>query len=157
MPGHAKAIMEELDERECRRLVSLGVIGRIAYVGRYDLTVLPDNYRFVDGDILFRTAQDSLTGEDLRTGIAHADYKVAFEIDHFDESTPGGLERSRPGSRPPCGLRGRAGRGRGCGCTPVAQRGKRSLHPHHAGPDHRAACPPAGLSHLARPETWRSQ
>jgi hypothetical protein len=60
---------------------------RIAYVGRYDLTVLPVNYRFVDGDILFRTAQDSLTGEDLRTGIAHADYKVAFEVDHFDEST----------------------------------------------------------------------
>jgi nitroimidazol reductase NimA-like FMN-containing flavoprotein (pyridoxamine 5'-phosphate oxidase superfamily) len=87
MPGHAKAIMEELDERECRRLVSLGVIGRIAYVGRYDLTVLPVNYRLVDGDILFRTAQDSLTGEDLRTGIAHADYKVAFEVDHFDEST----------------------------------------------------------------------
>lgn len=24
MPEHAKAIMEELDERECRRLVSLG-------------------------------------------------------------------------------------------------------------------------------------
>jgi nitroimidazol reductase NimA-like FMN-containing flavoprotein (pyridoxamine 5'-phosphate oxidase superfamily) len=87
MPGHAKAIMEELDERECWRLVSLGVIGRIAYVGRYDLTVLPVNYRFVDGTILFRTAQDSLTGEDLRTGIAHADYKVAFEVDHFDEST----------------------------------------------------------------------
>jgi nitroimidazol reductase NimA-like FMN-containing flavoprotein (pyridoxamine 5'-phosphate oxidase superfamily) len=87
MPGHAMAIMEDLDERECRRLVSLGVIGRIAYVGRYGLTVLPVNYRFIDGDILFRTAQDSLTGEDLRTGIAHAEYKVAFEVDHFHEST----------------------------------------------------------------------
>jgi hypothetical protein len=37
-----------------------------------------------DGAIVFRTAQDSLTGEDLRTGIVDADYKVAFEIDHFD-------------------------------------------------------------------------
>jgi len=24
--------------------------------------------------------------EDLRTGIAHADFKIAFEIDHFDEA-----------------------------------------------------------------------
>ena len=85
MPEHAKAIMETLDEAECLRLVGLGVVGRLAYVGRYDLTVLPVNYRLVDGAILFRTAQDSLTGEDLRTGIAHADFQVAFEVDSFDE------------------------------------------------------------------------
>jgi nitroimidazol reductase NimA-like FMN-containing flavoprotein (pyridoxamine 5'-phosphate oxidase superfamily) len=87
MAGHAKAILEELDEQECRRLVGLGEVGRIAYVGRHDLTVLPVNYRLVGGDILFRTAQDSQTGEDLRTGIEHAEYKVAFEVDHFDEAT----------------------------------------------------------------------
>jgi nitroimidazol reductase NimA-like FMN-containing flavoprotein (pyridoxamine 5'-phosphate oxidase superfamily) len=78
--------METLDEAECLRLVSLGMIGRLAFVGRYDLTVLPVNYRLVDGTILFRTAQDSLTGEDLRTGIAHAEYRVAFEVDQFDEA-----------------------------------------------------------------------
>jgi nitroimidazol reductase NimA-like FMN-containing flavoprotein (pyridoxamine 5'-phosphate oxidase superfamily) len=77
--------MENLDEAECLRLVSQAVVGRLAFVGRYDLTVLPVNYRLVDGAILFRTAQDSLTGEDLRTGIRHAEYKVAFEVDHFDE------------------------------------------------------------------------
>jgi nitroimidazol reductase NimA-like FMN-containing flavoprotein (pyridoxamine 5'-phosphate oxidase superfamily) len=87
LPRHAKAIMEELDEAECLRLASQEVIGRLAYTGRYDLTVLPVNYRLVDGTILFRTAQDSLTGEDLRTGIAHADFKVSFEIDHFNEAT----------------------------------------------------------------------
>lgn len=85
MPIHAEALTEVLDETECRRLISPGGIGRIAYNGRYDLTVLPVNYRVADGAILFRTAQDSLTGEDLRTGIKDADYKVAFEIDHFDE------------------------------------------------------------------------
>jgi nitroimidazol reductase NimA-like FMN-containing flavoprotein (pyridoxamine 5'-phosphate oxidase superfamily) len=79
--------MEEMDEAECMRLLSLGVIGRLAFVGRYDLTVLPVNYRLVDGAILFRTAQDSLTGEDLRTGIAHAEYKVAFEVDDLNEAT----------------------------------------------------------------------
>lgn len=85
MTRHARALTEELDEAECRRLIAPGGIGRIAYHGRYDLTVLPVNYRVVDGAILFRTGQDSPTGEDLRTGIAHADYKVAFEIDHLDE------------------------------------------------------------------------
>jgi len=85
MPTHAEALTEVLDETECRRLISPGGIGRIAYNGRYDLTVLPVNYRVADGAIVFRTAQDSLTGEDLRTGIVGADYKVAFEIDHFDE------------------------------------------------------------------------
>jgi nitroimidazol reductase NimA-like FMN-containing flavoprotein (pyridoxamine 5'-phosphate oxidase superfamily) len=85
MPIHAEALTEVLDEAECRRLISPGGIGRIAYNGRYDLTVLPVNYRVADGAIVFRTAQDSLTGEDLRTGIVDADYKVAFEIDHFDE------------------------------------------------------------------------
>jgi nitroimidazol reductase NimA-like FMN-containing flavoprotein (pyridoxamine 5'-phosphate oxidase superfamily) len=83
--GHDKAIVETLDEAECLRLVSAEVIGRLAFVGSYDLTVQPVNYRLVGGAILFRTAQDSLTGEDLRTGIEHAEYKVAFEVDRFDE------------------------------------------------------------------------
>lgn len=87
MPAHAKPIMETLGEAECLRLISLGVVGRLAYVGRYDLTVLPVNYRLIDGAILFRTAQDSLTGEDLRTGIAHAEFRVAFEVDSFNEAT----------------------------------------------------------------------
>jgi len=82
---HGKAILETLDEAECLRLVSTQVIGRLAFVGSFDLTVQPVNFRLVDGAILFRTAQDSLTGEDLRTGIEHAEYKVAFEVDSFDE------------------------------------------------------------------------
>jgi nitroimidazol reductase NimA-like FMN-containing flavoprotein (pyridoxamine 5'-phosphate oxidase superfamily) len=90
MSKHAQAIMEQLDEAECLRLVSHRVIGRLAFVGRYDLTVQPVNYRLVDGAILFRTEQDSLTGEDLRTGIRHADYRVAFEVDEFDTAAQEG-------------------------------------------------------------------
>jgi nitroimidazol reductase NimA-like FMN-containing flavoprotein (pyridoxamine 5'-phosphate oxidase superfamily) len=85
VPEHGKAIVETLDEQECLRLVSAEVIGRLAFVGRFDLTVLPVNFRLAGGAILFRTAQDSMTGEDLRTGIAHAEYQVAFEVDSFDE------------------------------------------------------------------------
>src|ERR1700683_1951588 len=45
---------------------------------------MPVNYRLYEGTIVFRTAQDSATDEDLRTGIANAKFKVAFEIDYFD-------------------------------------------------------------------------
>jgi nitroimidazol reductase NimA-like FMN-containing flavoprotein (pyridoxamine 5'-phosphate oxidase superfamily) len=77
-------VLEHLDEAECLRLISPGGIGRIAYMGRYGLTVLPVNYKLHDGAIMFRTSQDSPTGEDLQTGIAHAEYSVAFEIDDID-------------------------------------------------------------------------
>jgi nitroimidazol reductase NimA-like FMN-containing flavoprotein (pyridoxamine 5'-phosphate oxidase superfamily) len=76
--------LEALDEAECLRLIAPGGIGRIAYSGRYGPTVLPVNYRLYEGTILFRTAHDSPTDEDLRTGIANAEYKVAFEIDEID-------------------------------------------------------------------------
>jgi hypothetical protein len=77
-------VLEELDEGECLRLIAAGGIGRIAYSGRYGVTVLPVNYQLFEGTIVFRTAQDSATDEDLRTGIAAAEYLVAFEIDQFD-------------------------------------------------------------------------
>lgn len=77
-------VLEHLDEAECLRLIAPGGIGRIVYLGRYGLTVLPVNYKLHYGAIVFRTSQNSLTGEDLQTGIAHAEYSVAFEIDEFD-------------------------------------------------------------------------
>jgi nitroimidazol reductase NimA-like FMN-containing flavoprotein (pyridoxamine 5'-phosphate oxidase superfamily) len=82
----ARSLLDELDEAECLRLISPGGVGRIAFVGSYDLTVLPVNYRVVDGAILFRTAEEGLTQEDLRTGIPRGEYRVAFEADHFDDA-----------------------------------------------------------------------
>ena len=76
--------LEELDEADCLRLITPGGIGRIAYSGRYGPTVFPVNYRVYEGTIVFRTAPDSPTDTDLRTGIANAEYRVAFEIDAFD-------------------------------------------------------------------------
>jgi nitroimidazol reductase NimA-like FMN-containing flavoprotein (pyridoxamine 5'-phosphate oxidase superfamily) len=77
-------VLEELEEAECLRLIASGGIGRIGYSGRYGPTVMPVNYQLYDGTIVFRTTPDSATDEDLRTGIANAEYKVAFEIDDFD-------------------------------------------------------------------------
>jgi len=80
----ADRVMETLGENECLRLIEPGGIGRIAYVGRFGPAVLPVNYRLQGGAIVFRTAENGPLDEDLRTGIADADYRVAFEIDEID-------------------------------------------------------------------------
>jgi nitroimidazol reductase NimA-like FMN-containing flavoprotein (pyridoxamine 5'-phosphate oxidase superfamily) len=79
-----EVVFETLDEAECIGLIAPGGIGRLCFAGRFDLTVLPVNYKIYNGSILFRTAEDSTTDEDLRTGISHAEYRVAFEVDDFD-------------------------------------------------------------------------
>jgi nitroimidazol reductase NimA-like FMN-containing flavoprotein (pyridoxamine 5'-phosphate oxidase superfamily) len=74
----------ELDEAESLRLIAQGEVGRIAYLSRFGPAVLPVNYKWHDGAIVFRTARHSALDEDLQTGIAGGDYMVAFEIDDFD-------------------------------------------------------------------------
>jgi nitroimidazol reductase NimA-like FMN-containing flavoprotein (pyridoxamine 5'-phosphate oxidase superfamily) len=85
--GGAVPVVQALSEAECLRLVAGHEIGRIAYAGRFGPTVLPVNYRLHEGTIVFRTGQDSPLDEDLRTGIANAEYKVAFEVDDLDPAT----------------------------------------------------------------------
>jgi len=77
-------VIEELDEDESLRLISAGGIGRIAYQSRFGPAVLPVNYKWYDGAVVFRTARHSALDEDLQTGIAGGDYLVAFEIDDYD-------------------------------------------------------------------------
>lgn len=79
-----QSTLQALNEEACLSLLSGGGIGRLAYVGRFGLTVFPVNYKLYKGDILFRTAVDSPLDEDLRTGIADAEYKVAFEVDQIN-------------------------------------------------------------------------
>jgi nitroimidazol reductase NimA-like FMN-containing flavoprotein (pyridoxamine 5'-phosphate oxidase superfamily) len=74
----------ELDEAESLGLISAGGIGRIAYQSRFGPAVLPVNYKWYDGAIVFRTARHSALDEDLQTGISGGDYLVAFEIDDID-------------------------------------------------------------------------
>jgi nitroimidazol reductase NimA-like FMN-containing flavoprotein (pyridoxamine 5'-phosphate oxidase superfamily) len=83
----ADRVIEELDEAESLRLISTGGIGRIAYLSRFGPAVLPVNYRWHDGAVVFRTTRHSALDEDLQTGISGGDYHVAFEIDEID--TPG--------------------------------------------------------------------
>ena len=80
----ADRTIEELDEAESLLLISVGGIGRIAYMSRFGPAVLPVNYKWYDGAIVFRTARHSALDEDLQTGITGGDYEVAFEIDEIN-------------------------------------------------------------------------
>ena len=80
----ADRVIEELDEAESLRLIAPGGIGRIAYGSRFGPAVLPVNYKWHDGAIVFRTTRHSALDEDLQTGIAGGEYMVAFEIDELD-------------------------------------------------------------------------
>jgi nitroimidazol reductase NimA-like FMN-containing flavoprotein (pyridoxamine 5'-phosphate oxidase superfamily) len=84
------AILEELDEAECLQLIAPGGVGRLAFAGVFDLSVLPVNYLLHEGAIVFRTAPEGTTEEDLRTGISHAEYRVAFEVDNIDPQAHSG-------------------------------------------------------------------
>ena len=86
----ADRVIEELDEDQCLALIAGGGIGRIAYASRFGPAVLPVNYVWRDGAVVFRTAENSPLDEDLRTGIANADYRVAFEIDSIDAAAQHG-------------------------------------------------------------------
>lgn len=77
-------VLEELTEAESLRIIEQAEVGRIGFSGSYGPVVLPVNYKVVEGSVVFRTTVGGPLGEDLRTGIAHAEYKVAFEIDELD-------------------------------------------------------------------------
>lgn len=83
-PASQEAVVQEMGEEECLRLVGQHEVGRIAYNGRFGPTVLPVNYRMYEGSVVFRTSEHSSLDEDLRTGIENAEYKVAFEVDDLD-------------------------------------------------------------------------
>lgn len=83
----SEPLVETLDENSCLRLIAPAGVGRIAFHGRYGLTVLPVNYVFHEGAVVFRTTPGGAMDEDLRTGISGADYVIAFEIDRLDERT----------------------------------------------------------------------
>jgi nitroimidazol reductase NimA-like FMN-containing flavoprotein (pyridoxamine 5'-phosphate oxidase superfamily) len=80
-------IVDKLTEAESMRLIEQAEVGRIGFTGRFGQMVLPVTFKVVDGAVVFRTEEDSVLAEDLRTGIAGADYRVAFEVDEADRAT----------------------------------------------------------------------
>lgn len=68
-----------LDLEQCRHLIEPGGVGRVAVVGPEELSVLPVNYRVVDGDIVFRTDEPHRYEHQTED-------KVAFEVDRIDDA-----------------------------------------------------------------------
>jgi nitroimidazol reductase NimA-like FMN-containing flavoprotein (pyridoxamine 5'-phosphate oxidase superfamily) len=84
-PGvNARRVLERLDEAECMELLPDGGMGRLVFNSRYGLTALPVAYKIDGGSIVLGT-WDPVFDEDLRTGIAYADYQVAVEVDQIDQ------------------------------------------------------------------------
>jgi hypothetical protein len=61
-----------------------GGVGRLVYTSRYGLTALPVAYQIDEGSVVLGTWDPVLFDEDLRTGIAQAEYHVAVEVDQID-------------------------------------------------------------------------
>jgi len=73
--------LELLDEAECARLLEAGQVGRVGVTIAGLPVILPVNYVYVDGDVVFRTG----SGSKLRAASSRA--VIAFEIDAYDPDT----------------------------------------------------------------------
>jgi Pyridoxamine 5'-phosphate oxidase len=80
----AERVVELLGEAECWELLATGRVGRLVYNNRYGLTALPVAYIIDERSIVLGTWDPVLFDEDLRTGIAEAEYQVAVEADQID-------------------------------------------------------------------------
>ena len=84
-PGSGdRRVLELLGDAECLELLASGGLGRLVYNSRYGPVALPVVYRIDEGSIVLGTWDTALFDEDLRTGIAHAEYQVAVEADQID-------------------------------------------------------------------------
>ncbi|WP_329561298.1 helix-turn-helix domain-containing protein [Kitasatospora sp. NBC_01266] len=86
-PGRAepgdRPHLEDLDPADCWARLSDHGVGRLAYATREGPVVLPVNYRVRDGALLYRTAAGSAPSR-------APGRRIAFEVDHLDESTSTG-------------------------------------------------------------------
>ena len=64
-------------------LLANGGVARLVYTSRYGPVALPVEYKIYEGSMVLGAWATS-TEEDLRTGIAHAEYQVAVEADQID-------------------------------------------------------------------------
>ena len=71
-------------------LLANGGVGRLVFTSRYGLTALPVVYRIDGESIVLGTWDPALFDEDLRTGIAYAEYQVAVEADQIDPEARAG-------------------------------------------------------------------
>jgi nitroimidazol reductase NimA-like FMN-containing flavoprotein (pyridoxamine 5'-phosphate oxidase superfamily) len=76
----AGATLEQLDERECRKLLAAGGVGRFVFTTGRGPVAVPVNYRMIGGDVVFRTAEDTSL-----TSVSDSQ-PVSFEVDRIDDA-----------------------------------------------------------------------
>jgi nitroimidazol reductase NimA-like FMN-containing flavoprotein (pyridoxamine 5'-phosphate oxidase superfamily) len=83
-PGQQRAAaqprLETLSPEECLRLLATGGVGRLVFTTDRRPVALPVNYRMLEGDVVFRTAEDTSL-----TVVSDAG-PVSFEVDRVDEA-----------------------------------------------------------------------
>jgi Pyridoxamine 5'-phosphate oxidase/Helix-turn-helix domain len=77
-PGELR-VVSKLGSAECRRLITPGGVGRIAFGTLDGPVVIPVNFAVLAGTIVIRTAEGTVID-------GHADGPVAVEVDHIDEA-----------------------------------------------------------------------
>ena len=77
-------VLEPLSAAECVELLGNSGVGRLVYTSRYGPTALPVAYKTDGESVVLGTWDPALFDEDLRTGIAQAEYEVAVEVDQID-------------------------------------------------------------------------
>jgi hypothetical protein len=86
-PGTGRAgprpSLDVLSREQCEAHLAAGGIGRVVFLAERGPVALPVNFRFVDGDIVFRT--NPAGSPATATGTT-----VGFEVDHIDEATSEG-------------------------------------------------------------------
>jgi hypothetical protein len=80
----ARRVLEHLSDAASMELLASGGLGRLIYSSRYGPTALPVVYKIDAGSMVLGTWDPVLFDEDLRTGIAQAEYQVAVEADQID-------------------------------------------------------------------------
>lgn len=70
--------VHELSTEECRRLLTSGVFGRVAFSTPSGPYIVPVNYSVVNDLLVFRTTPYGVLGTEAR------DTQMAFEVDHVD-------------------------------------------------------------------------
>lgn len=76
----ASGSFSAISEDECRTLLSVGIIGRVAFNSSAGIELIPLNYLYLNGAIYFRVDAASLLGE-----LRHGTHEVAFEVDYHDD------------------------------------------------------------------------
>jgi hypothetical protein len=76
--------LELLTEEECVTLLAPGGVGRVGVTIAGLPVIMPVNYAYVDGEVVFRT------GEGTKLNAATQRAVVAFEVDAFDAGSAAG-------------------------------------------------------------------